>query len=76
MEQENTKTKNMEREEIERNYCRIRVPFGWILEVVDDVRSPVNKGYSTPDYEEGYEWRRSVTFIFDPFHVWKINTKQ
>lgn len=65
----------MKREKIERNYYRIKVPFGWILEVVSDVRSPINQGYSTPDYLEGYEWRVSVTFIFDPFHMWKLNKK-
>jgi hypothetical protein len=62
----------MKREEIERNFYRIRVPFGWILEVWSDVSSPVYTGYYTTEYKEGYEWRISVTFIFDPFHLWKI----
>lgn len=48
---------------------RAKVPWGWILLAVDDVY----KIDSPHSYliGPGYEWRTSITFMFDPFHWWK-----
>ena len=49
---------------------RTRVPWGWLVLAVDDVPR------SFPDgrlIEYGYEWRNHLTFVFDPFHMWKVD---
>lgn len=51
---------------------RTRVPFGWLVMSTDEVLSPRNSGYSMPEYTNGYEWRTSITYVFDPFKMWKI----
>ena len=49
---------------------RSRVPWGWIMMTCDDAYIMRSDGYTyTP--EAGYQWRTSITFIFDPFHWWK-----
>lgn len=45
-------------------YFRTKVPWGWIVECVGDVMEK--------NMESGYQWRPSITFVFDPFHWWKI----
>lgn len=50
---------------------RCRVPWGWLVMHQSDAITPVNKGYTIPVYETGYEWRTAITFVFDPFHMWK-----
>lgn len=49
---------------------RSKVPGGWLVIAMDDVISPVNRGYPQPEYEVGYEWRHSVAFVPDPTHSW------
>jgi 3-methyladenine DNA glycosylase AlkC len=63
----------MKRDRIEENCYRIRVPWGWIVEVYQDVFTPMYTGYEQPEMKTGYEWRVSITFVFDPFHWWKID---
>lgn len=54
---------------------RTRVPWGWLVMSTDDVMTPVNTGYSLPETFTGYEWRTSITFVFDPFHKWLKHEK-
>ena len=53
------------------NIYKAKVFGGWLVMSVDDVRSPVNIGYDQPDYQYGYEWRNSLTFVPDINGEWK-----
>lgn len=50
---------------------RAKVFGGWLIMATDDVITPVNTGYSMPEYHQGYEWRTSITFVPDLKHEWK-----
>jgi len=52
--------------EYSEHISRTRTMFGWLVIVVNDVMTH----FSDNRIEHGYEWRSSVTFIFDPFHTW------
>jgi hypothetical protein len=46
---------------------RTRVPWGWLVlatEEVTHIRDGILQG--------GWDWRTSITFVFDPFHNWKV----
>lgn len=50
---------------------RARIPMGWIVEestVVSHMLFNAKYGGNGPD---GYDWRISITFVFDPLHLWK-----
>lgn len=49
---------------------RTRTPWGWLVESVDDVCTPAD--YTNNIHAYGSEWRTSITFVFDPFHMWKV----
>lgn len=51
---------------------RAKIPWGWLVMSVNDVMTPMNTGYDKPEMLQGYEWRSSITFVFDPFHWWKL----
>lgn len=59
-------------ETINDNLYRVRVPFGWLVRWCDDMWEDLGRGHGI---ECGYNWRNSITFVFDPFHVWKEVTK-
>ena len=44
---------------------RTKVPFGWLVVISSDVV------HSKRDMQSGWDWRSSITFVFDPFHWWK-----
>lgn len=49
---------------------RARVPWGWLVQAYEDVAhnmAVVGKGM-----EFGWDHRISITFVFDPFHRWRI----
>lgn len=46
---------------------RCRVPFGWLVTATEDVVDNLHERR-----EAGYEWRTSITFVFDPFKMWKV----
>ena len=51
---------------------RGRVPWGWLVYACEDVihdRSEYGQGMVG-----GWDFRPAMTFVFDPFHNWKINT--
>lgn len=50
---------------------RTRVPWGWLVMNTDDVV------HDTPHngMQSGWDFRTSLTFIFDPFHRWKGDKK-
>jgi hypothetical protein len=48
---------------------RARVPFGWLFRIDEIVWHEPNKDFAGGD---GWDWRPAVTFIFDPFHCWKL----
>lgn len=58
-------------EKIDDEYSRVKVPWGWLVQQQSDVMTPINTGYAQPELQRGYEYRASITFIFDPFHIWK-----
>ena len=51
---------------------RAKVPGGWLVKVVEDVISQQPSGMIHPqiNYQIGYEWRTSITFMPDPDHEW------
>jgi putative IMPACT (imprinted ancient) family translation regulator len=51
---------------------RVKVPWGWLVNNMDDVITQTYQGYSHPVPERNYEWRNTLTFVFDPFHWWKL----
>ena len=54
------------------NYLtRSRTPWGWLVMSTDDALTSQYTVYSTPENMTGYQWRTSITFVFDPFHCWK-----
>jgi len=59
-------------EKIDESISRSRAPWGWLVMYQTDVYTPMNTGYAQPEMMQGYEWRTSITFVFDPFHTWKI----
>lgn len=48
-------------------YQRCRVPFGWIVECTTNVMHVFPDGR----FDNGWDWRVGITFVFDPFHWWK-----
>jgi len=46
---------------------RTRVPWGWLVVVSADVVHDQNGSW-----QSGWDWRTSITFMFDPFHRWKV----
>jgi len=61
----------MDWEWIEDGYLRrLRTPMGWIVQSFTDIahdRSEYGQGMAC-----GWDWRTALTFVFDPFHNWKI----
>ena len=49
-------------------FRRAKVFGGWIVTVTSDV---VHMTDST-GMNNGWDWRTSMAFVFDPFHLWKI----
>lgn len=47
---------------------RHRTPWGWLVMTVDEV---LHKDRDGALRLSGYDWRTSVTFVFDPFHWWR-----
>ena len=45
---------------------RARVPWGWLVREEQDVF------HLTMDRSWGWDWRTSLTFVFDPFHWWRV----
>lgn len=51
---------------------RTKVPGGWIVKHVMDVRSPMPDGYGGQEYRDNAEWRSSITFVPDPNNNWEV----
>lgn len=49
---------------------RSRTPWGWLVLATDDIPRSFPDGRMM---EYGYEWRNHLTFVFDPFHSWKVD---
>lgn len=49
---------------------RTRIPWGWLVMTTSEVVHDIHGGLNS-----GWDWRSSMTFVFDPFHWWKVNTK-
>lgn len=47
---------------------RARVPWGWLVMSTQDVYRIYGDSVLP---QPGYEWRTSITFVFDPFHWWR-----
>jgi len=48
---------------------RTRIPFiGWLVLYTTDVLVCLNK---EEGFKDGYEWRNTITFVPDPFYLWK-----
>lgn len=62
----------MEFEDIKTNlgdsFRRARIFGGWLVTVTSDVIHDTEYNGMT----SGHDWRTSVTFVFDPFHLWRI----
>jgi hypothetical protein len=50
--------------------CRTRVPWGWIVKYTEDVIH--NRLETGQGMVGGWDWRTSITFVFDPFHWWRL----
>ena len=47
---------------------RTRVPWGWLVMMSAEVMHQFPDGR----FDSGWDWRTSITFMFDPFHRWKV----
>lgn len=50
------------------HFQRAKIFGGWIVTVSSNVSHIME--YNRID--DGYDWRTSITFVFDPFHLWRI----
>jgi hypothetical protein len=50
---------------------RARVPLGWVVEDSTDVCHMSYAAQYGADGPSGWDWRISMTFVFDPFHLWR-----
>lgn len=48
---------------------RVRTPTGWLVREVQGVQT-LHQG--TQQYEQGHEWRSSITFVPDPDGLWLV----
>lgn len=68
--------KELKWEEIkhDRGFYLTRTPIfgGWLVQMISDVMTPVNKGFDRDVIESGVEWRSSITFVPDCDHQWDL----
>lgn len=62
----------MEWEAIDPGLERSKTPFGWLVKHTDEASTFFGEERGI---DWNYEWRVSITFVFDPFHFWKPNKK-
>lgn len=49
---------------------RAKVPMGWLVEDSTDVCHMLYNE-KTGAGTSGWDWRVTLTFVFDPFHLWR-----
>ena len=49
---------------------RTKVPWGWLVMAIEEVIH--NRMDNGQGMIGGWDWRTSITFVFDPFHWWKV----
>lgn len=50
---------------------RARIPMGWLVEESTNVSHMMYQAKYGGNGADGYDWRISMTFVFDPLHLWK-----
>jgi|WetSurMetagenome_2_1015567.scaffolds.fasta_scaffold653595_1 hypothetical protein len=50
---------------------RAKVPMGWLVEDSTDVAHMSYAAQYGCNGPSGFDWRISLTFVFDPFHLWR-----
>lgn len=50
---------------------RAKVPMGWLVEASTNVSHMMYQAQYGGNGPDGYDWRVAITFVFDPFHLWK-----
>jgi hypothetical protein len=53
------------------NIRRARVPMGWLVEESTDVCHMYYNAVIGSSSPSGFDWRIALTFVFDPFHLWR-----
>jgi hypothetical protein len=49
---------------------RAKIPTGWLVEETTSV-SHIVFHYQSGNDADGYDFRVTLTYVFDPFHLWK-----
>jgi len=59
-------------EKVDTGITRTAVFGGWLVMVTDSVSTISKEPYAPQKLEKGIDWHRSVTFVPDVNHEWKI----
>ena len=54
---------------------RCKVPWGWLVQSFENVFHPSKVEYPG-QFGTGFDYRIALTFVFDPFHWWKISNEK